>query len=157
VVVAIMAIGTAITVLSSMGGRSSTIMLVIISILTWHYTIRRIARLPLWAYVLALLFIPYFVAIPLLREPGAALRYSEQHEQLWHDVRANLYKAVTQLSYVDTYVFIVNHFDTTNLWLGRPYLDLIVAPIPSTIYPEKPPVDDGVYIRSLEAGMTVAP
>ena len=64
---------------------------------------------------------------------------------------------MTQLSYVDTYVFIVNHFDTTNLWLGRSYLDLVVAPIPSTMYPDKPPVDDGVYIRSLEHGMTVAP
>jgi hypothetical protein len=140
-----------------MGGRVSAIMLVVVSVLTWHYTVRRIIGIPLWAYTLILLFVPYFVAMPLLREPGAALRYSRQHERLWQDIQANLYKVVTQLSYVDTYVFIVNHFDTTNLWLGRSYLDLVVAPIPSTMYPDKPPVDDGVYIRSLEHGMTVAP
>jgi hypothetical protein len=157
VVLASLTIFIAVASLSSLGGRWGTIMLIVLSLFTWHYTVRPLRSIPRQVYLVGLLLVPYFIAMPLLRVPGGLLRYSHQPDQLWIAIRTNLYTVVTDLSYVDTYTFIVNHFDTTNLWLGRSYLDLAVAPIPSTIYLDKPPIDDGVYIRSLEEGIAVVP
>ncbi|MGQ7148454.1 hypothetical protein ACUOA8_59935, partial [Escherichia sp. SS-MK2] len=36
-------------------------------------------------------------------------------------------------------------------------LDLFKAPLPRSIYPEKPPVDDGMYIRTIAEGYNVTP
>ncbi|MGQ7112601.1 hypothetical protein ACUOFC_34980, partial [Escherichia sp. TWPC-MK] len=44
-----------------------------------------------------------------------------------------------------------------NVWLGKSYLDLFKAPLPRSIYPEKPPVDDGMYIRTIAEGYNVTP
>jgi hypothetical protein len=41
--------------------------------------------------------------------------------------------------------------------MGEVYRDLLYGPIPHTLFPDKPPIDEGVYIHSLEIGMNVEP
>lgn len=42
-------------------------------------------------------------------------------------------------------------------WFGATYRDILTAPIPRTMFPEKPPVDDGMYIYSIALGRNVSP
>jgi hypothetical protein len=144
-------------VYSSFGGRLATVQLGLFALLTWHYGVRRIRRIPWQAPALALLLVPYLVAMPILRSPGAFAYYTERPQELGQEILANLERVVIDLSYVDTYVFITSHFNVDNLWLGRVYLDLLLAPIPSGIYAEKPPVDDGVYVATLLTQRDVTP
>jgi hypothetical protein len=154
--IGLMMLATAL-VYSSLGGRRSTIELLVYVLLTWHFGVRRIRRVTWHAPVLALLLIPYFVAMPILRDTGAVEYYSKKPQDLGTEVVANLKRAVIDLSYVDTYVFITSYFTLDNAWAGRVYLDLLLAPIPSKWYPDKPPIDDGVYLTTLAVGRDVSP
>jgi hypothetical protein len=144
-------------VYSSFGGRRLTVELCLFALLVWHYGVRRIRRITWQAPVLLLLLIPYLVAIPLLRSTGAVEYYSQKPNELGGEIVANLKRAVTDLSSIDTYVFITSYFTLDNLWLGRAYMDLLVAPIPSGILPDKPPIDDGVYLVTLATQRNVTP
>jgi oligosaccharide repeat unit polymerase len=145
------------TILSTLGGRKGTMVLLLMIIPTWHYGVRRIRRITWQAVLFAALITPYFVAVPILRSSGAVEHYQNSPDELWPDIIANLRTVVSDLSYVDTYLFITNYFTLENIWMGQSYLDLLLAPIPSTIYPDKPPIDDGMYVNALARGLDVTP
>ncbi len=42
-------------------------------------------------------------------------------------------------------------------WFGATYRDILTAPIPRKMFPEKPSVDDGKYIHSISLGRNVSP
>lgn len=146
-----------ILIFSSMGGRSSTIYLMFLILLVVHYGVKRIRKIPRKAIFIAFLMIIYFIAIPIIRTPGAFEYYSKNINQLEKDIRENYEIIFTQTSYVDHYLLILNYFDIDKLWLGASYVDLLKAPIPSSLISNKPPVDDGVYLRTIAEGMDVRP
>lgn len=57
-------------------------------------------------------------------------------------------------SYVEFYMVIIKYFRTNEFWRGRTFLGLVTAIIPSSIFPNKPPVDDGTYLYSICNGRT---
>lgn len=61
------------------------------------------------------------------------------------------------VSYLDTYIFVVEFFNSSNFYYGATFKDLVYAFIPSAYYPLKPPVDDGLYIRAAALGGYLAP
>ena len=69
----------------------------------------------------------------------------------------NLLSIVDSISVYDEDVFTFNYFSRNEKWFGKSYLDLIYAWIPRNLMPNKPPVDDGVYLRSLMMGFDVVP
>lgn len=149
-------IGT-LVIYSSFGGRRSSLDLMIAVLFTWHYGVRPIRRPKLVALGLSAILVPYFVAVPILRTPDGFRRYASNLPALGSAVYENLDLAVRQVSYVNQYVLIANHFTLDRVWLGKSYLDLLTAPIPSSRLPNKPPVDDGVYVQSIAAGQEVTP
>jgi hypothetical protein len=54
-------------------------------------------------------------------------------------------------------MLIVQYFTPERLWLGASYVDLLAAPIPRTLLPDKPPVDEGVYLYAITHGNIVRP
>ena len=52
------------------------------------------------------------------------------------------------------YYQLVEYFKTHDFWMGRTFLGLITAFIPSSLFPAKPPVDDGTYLYSIANGRT---
>jgi hypothetical protein len=157
VVLAITATMGAAVVFSSMGGRRSTIVLLIFLSLVWHYGVRRIRRPTLVLGVMGALMLPYMVAVPILRTPEGPRFYMNNPDALMRVAGENLDIAVKHTSYVDQYILITSYFGLDRLWLGRTYLDLLTAPIPSSILKDKPPVDDGVYIRTIADGQDIQP
>ncbi|MBG9497212.1 hypothetical protein ABE54_32505 [Bacillus thuringiensis] len=146
-----------IFVLSTLGGRKATIHLVILCIVFFHYGVSRIKKMPINFYFILIVGLVYFIAMPILRSPGAIEYYSERPTELYEQVKQNYTESIKSISYVDHYVLITDHFTLQNVWLGKSYLDLCKAPLPRSIYPEKPPIDDGMYIRTIAEGYNVTP
>lgn len=143
---------------SSAGGRKNTIILVLGMLMVYHFGARRIQRPMRVIALTAVLLVPFFVGLRIVRaERGGVEHYLTHPVDLAVDIAGNLSLTVTNLSYVGTYVFLTNHFDINNLWLGGTYSCLLHGPIPSVIYPNKPPVNEGVYVRSLAEGLQVSP
>lgn len=61
------------------------------------------------------------------------------------------------LSYFDTYFFITNFFDASNFYHGATFGDLLTAFVPSGLMPDKPPVDDGMFVRAATLGYILQP
>jgi hypothetical protein len=149
-----------IIIFSSLGGRGPAIRMFIISLLAWHYGVRRFTSVPWrWITLSAIFVIPYFVLIPILRgSSGAVERFMHEPEALITESLAYIPKAVKQTSYVEHYLLIVSHFSADRVWFGRSYRDLLYAAIPSKLIPNKPPVDDGVYVQTIAiTGQDVKP
>lgn len=142
---------------SSLGGRYKVIQLIVLALLTWHYGVKPFWKVSWRAVVLFFLVIPYMVGMPLIRSEGGIDRFSKDPGSLIAEVAANLDQFVLETSYVHHYLLIVSHFDPTNIWMGASYRDLLVAPVPSSLMPDKPPVDDGVYLRTIAEGHAVVP
>ena len=142
---------------TSFGGRKLGIHLILYAALTWHYGVRRIVKVPWKGVALAALLIPWFVALPLFRVEGATTLYRNNPDQLRKDVVENLDLVVRQLSYSETYIFITNYVQPGDIWWGQSYLDLLLMPIPRNLMENKPPGDDGIYIRNLADGRQVRP
>jgi hypothetical protein len=61
------------------------------------------------------------------------------------------------ISYLDTYIFVVEFFNSNNFYYGSTFKDLLYAFVPSAYFPLKPPVDDGLYIRAAALGGYLEP
>ncbi len=143
---------------SSLGGRRSVLLFIIYCLLIWNFGVNKIKNLLLKVGVLVPIILFYILAVPILRtSPEDIEVYMNNPEVLIEEAGDDLNKLTKQLSFVDHQLFIMDYFNVDNIWLGKSYMDLLYAPIPRSIYPEKPPIDDGVYIRTLAAGHDVSP
>jgi hypothetical protein len=144
-------------VFSSLGGRKATILIFVAALFAWHYGVRPIRRLRLRHLSIALILVPYFVLMPIVRSPGGFAYFASRPDELAGEALRNIQTAIVDLSYVDTYVFVTNDFRPSDIWWGRSYLDLLKAPVPSSVDTAKPPLDDGVYVRTLAEGLRAEP
>lgn len=46
----------------------------------------------------------------------------------------------------------IGYFDLDKIWLGKSYYSLLVAPIPRSVFENKPAVDTGVYLKEIADG-----
>lgn len=146
-------------VLASMGGRSGAVTLVVFAMMVVHYGIRRFRRLvtPWTVAVGAVLFV-FILVMPLFRTSSANARYAGNPGLVAQDAMRGVARLAPQLSAVDRGAVIVGYFSRGDrLWWGASYLDLLVAPIPRTLMPDKPPVDEGVYLTAIMGGNQVRP
>ncbi|MBM7661722.1 oligosaccharide repeat unit polymerase [Bacillus mesophilus] len=143
--------------LSTLGGRKPTLQFLVTCVIVWHYGVVRIKKVPLKTFLLVPILLIYIVVIPILRSPDGFENLVNNPTHIYNDVIESTGSVFQQISYVDHYLFITNHFDLKNIWLGRSYVDLLIAPIPSRLYSDKPPVDEGVYLRTLVDGQDVIP
>lgn len=58
-------------------------------------------------------------------------------------------ESVSDLSYIYTYVGIVNYFNSENFYYGSSFIDLLYAYVPRRYMLDKPPVDEGMYVATL--------
>lgn len=144
---------------SSNGSRLRTVIMILQAVLAWHYGVRRFERFTWRILLLPLLLAPFIVAMPIVRNTLSGVRTDRTGidlSTLASDVSDTFFAAergiFTEISYVKHYVLITSYFGPHNIWLGQTYLDLLQAPIPRTIFPDKPPVDEGRYIAYIGEG-----
>ncbi|WP_079525398.1 O-antigen polymerase [Solibacillus isronensis] len=103
-----------------------------------------------------LLCVLFIVMMPMLRFEDNKNLYSNPIE--WIKSAAEDVDAIfEEISSVDKDVFTYSYFIESEKWLGSNYIDLLYTPIPRTLFPAKPPSDDGVYLANLMHGYDVEP
>ncbi|MFO0898200.1 MAG: hypothetical protein U0836_12320 [Pirellulales bacterium] len=143
---------------STTGGRKLALGLVVSLLMVWHWGVRPIRHPVRLGVVVVLAIAPYFVAMPLIRSNRNALAiYMERPADLVSDVVDNSSDFIRQLSYCETYLFVTNYFTLDSIWMGQTYLDLLKAPVPRQLMPQKPALDEGMYIYTLAQGGQVYP
>lgn len=136
-------------IFTSLGGRKSGLTLVVLLLMAWNFKIQIINKFNKYFYVLIPCAIFYVIAIPLLRREDGINYYISNMGLLVQDVAKNLSNVFREFSYIDHYIYIIYKFDLENLWGGASFLDLTYAFIPSKFFYNKPPVDDGAYLRTM--------
>ena len=145
-------------VLASTGGRTGAVFAIFFAIMTIHYGVKPVRRLvtPGTAVLGAVLMV-FILIMPLFRTTGATQHYMDRPDLMLRDAFRGAGRAAPQFSNADRGMVIVRYFTPDRLWLGASYLDLLVAPIPRTLIPDKPPVDEGVYLMAIAQGQDVRP
>ena len=144
-----------------LGGRKALIMLFIESAIIYHYVVAPIKiKKILNAKVITVLsfILIFFSTYSKLRTPGAFEEFMSNPVSFYLEKNeGGLLKTIAGESYVPFYVSIVDYFDNHEKWGGSSFASLPSAFIPSSIYPAKPPVDDGMYLYSIAHGGNVSP
>lgn len=143
----------------SWGGRFQVFVGGAIGFLTWHYGVRRFRRFPTAMVSVALGASVLFSMVTIaFRGSGVgAARYLDDPSSFARDVLASAPAATKRFSPLDRYLLVVGYFTADKVWLGRSYLGLLTAPIPSAWWQDKPGGDDGLYLESIASGMDVTP
>lgn len=145
-------------IFSSTGRRGLTISLLLLTIFSYHYLVKRIRRIPIIKTIIIGVFLTVFIAaIPLFRTAGSFEYYQHDIEAFKNDVIENIGSIPSRLSNLDRHIVTFSYFSVDKLWLGKSYVDLFYAPIPRKIYQDKPPVDEGVYFKTIVDGREVSP
>jgi hypothetical protein len=145
-------------VLASTGGRSGAVTVILFAMMTVHYGVRRFRRLVTpWTAALGAVLFAFILVMPLFRTSRSYERYKDRPDLLVSDAFRSLGRVAPQFSAADRGMVIVSYFRTDRLWWGASYLDLLKAPIPRTLMPDKPPVDEGVYLTAVSQGSEVRP
>ena len=144
-----------------LGGRKALIMLVIECAAVYHYVVKpiKIRQILNFKIITICCFIfLFFTTYSKLRTPGAFEEFVNDPIEFYIGKNeGGLTKSLAGESYVPFYVSIVDYFDSNDKWDGASFLGLMSAFIPSSFYPDKPPVDDGMYWYSIAHGNNVNP
>lgn len=141
--------------LFGMGGRKAIIMVLLEMIFIYHYSVRKISFKKILNFrMLLIVGVLYLTSIILVN-----LRTAEAFDAFLSDpilfLEAKNSGIITNIvveSYVPFYMTIINHFQSYSFWLGSSFGGLVTAIIPSSLYAEKPPIDDGMYLYSICQG-----
>lgn len=138
--------------------RSPIMELIMILAFGYNYLIKRYKvsdLLKLRYLIIASILMCLIVVLPIIRDSSNG--FSNSNEKVSSIIKENIYELFDEFSNVGRDAFVYDHFNINNFWFGRSYLNLLVAPIPSSIYENKPPLDDGIYLNQLLHGYEVNP
>ncbi len=140
---------------SLFGGRKALLQHLIISVVIWNLAGGRFDLVSKRSAALLAFALLYFVSILYFRLPDVQREIVFRGRQ--ESFLAPLFIFFANFSYNDTYYFLIDYSTRAKVFLGRTFLDIFSAILPSSIYPEKPPVDEGVYVKALVEGISVVP
>ncbi len=142
--------------LTILGGRRNTVDLLLYAF--FIIGIRKVIKLRAIHYVIGMCFLAiYIVAVPTLREEGKLEDVFSGRVDVQQDIVDRSDLVIKHVSHVDTYIFLLDHFSKNEKWYGETFRDLIYSWIPRKFIPEKPPIDDGIYVLNLFIGNQVRP
>lgn len=140
---------------SLFGGRKALLQHAIISLAFWNLFGGSIRIMSIRYMAVAALGGIYFVSL-------LEFRLSEAGRNMFSDnlglsAFSGLSHFFANFSYNDTYYFLLDHFASEAPYMGATFADLMYSALPSSYFPGKPPVDEGLYVRSLAEGMYPKP
>lgn len=139
--------------LASFGERQKPILLLIFTVLLWNYKISRINLFNIKLLISFVFLIIFSSLAPVLRQAGAMDIYVQDPLLAFKDAIPHLGEIFKRFSDIDLSIFVYSHFESfDDFWFGSVVKDFFTGFIPSSIYPDKPPLDSGVYIYNMAIG-----
>ena len=146
--------------LNGLGGRKDLLMMLIQGLFIYHFSVAplKIRDFLKSRYVITALiaFLFFTVYVQLRTETSLQSFISNPIGFITNDTEM-LTDSIRSESYIPYYVTILNHFKYHQYWLGASFKGLITAIIPSSLFANKPPVDDGMYLYSICRGRDIIP
>lgn len=141
------------------GARRPALMLLLQVIMLYHFVsskilIRNIFKIKTLAITLVVVF--FVLMMPMLRSEAETDLINNPTEWVQGAID-NSNTLFREFSYCDGDLFVFDYFDKHDLWYGRSYLNIPLQVIPRSVYPQKPPMDDGMYLLNLMYGQRVTP
>lgn len=134
--------------LASLGQRSPLALLCFILVLVHHYSIKKIPSIFNKKILLVSLGLVFFMITVVQLRPGQeSVSFFDRFER---DV-------IQRLGIIERQVVVIGYFDVHDYWYSRLYGTLLFAFLPRNFYPNKPPVDTGVYLHGIRHGEVISP
>lgn len=150
-------VAAAMLLLALFGGRKNGLLILLTGLITWISFVGQV-RIPVRAWVVSLIvFVFYMNGVWLLRQPGGVQAAFDDPLAMVQGVVEMSLDVFSQLSYLETYLVSIAYFDHADYWFGAVFSSSPAALVPSLLYPEKPPLDEGMYFRSLLQGYQLVP
>jgi len=144
--------------LSWLGSRGTVLGLIILVMIVYYYKVKRFDLMRLKYLLFAPLLILLLISMGKLREKGAYNRLMDNPVEFFASSLEGIEKNIITYG-ADIYrdYVIVNYFREHDFWLGKTYMSLLLAPVPRKYYPDKPPIDSGMYIVAIDKGYNIDP
>lgn len=141
------------------GARRPAMMLLLQVIMLYHFISSKIKIYSIFKIksLITIFAIALFVLLmPMLRS-GSETDYINNPTKWVEGAVDNANTLFREFSYCDGDLFAFNYFKNHEYWYGASYLNIPLQVIPRSIYPQKPPMDDGMYLLNMMYGEKVTP
>lgn len=138
--------------LSAFGGRSDFIVLLLVSFFSYSIFFKSIKIVTLKNLAIVFGVLIYVVVIPEIR-----VDIINVDKTIFEIFNENIITIARGNEYVSIQLAILGLFNYENLWLGSSYIDLLYSVIPRSIFIDKPPIEEGIYIFNNIIGNSVTP
>ncbi|WP_299051363.1 O-antigen polysaccharide polymerase Wzy [uncultured Polaribacter sp.] len=141
-----------------LGARGPVIIFIISIIIMRHYMVKRVSTILNRKTVWLIIILPFFIVTLLqLRKNSLTYFINNTEELIENSINDFESGFIARVGRLERDIVILGYFNENSFWYGKSYLGLITAPIPRTLYPEKPPVDSGMYLRAMAVGDVIEP
>jgi hypothetical protein len=143
-----------ILILFSLGGRTAPIFLFFTGLVYLHFYYKKFIITLRLSLLFSILFLgSLFVSLFRLKnfESLLQMQLSEVPFQLWFGIIGGYFTYIIRDS------VIISYFSENEFWYGSGLWSFLYAFIPRALYPDKPVVDNGVYVIAMSAGQQVTP
>ena len=141
------------------GARRPAMMLLLQVIMLYHFISSKIKIYSIFKIksLITIFAIALFVLLmPMLRS-NSETDYINNPTKWVEGAVDNANTLFREFSYCDGDLFAFNYFKNHEYWYGASYLNIPLQVIPRSIYPQKPPMDDGMYLLNMMYGEKVTP
>lgn len=147
-----------IFILGSMGARGPIIIFLLSTIIMYHYLIKPFKKIFTVPVLIFALLIPIFIVV-MLQFRTYSYSYLRNNLDVLVENSISSFESgfVARIGRLERDIVILQYFEKNDYWLGKSFYGLIVAPIPRSIYPSKPPNDTGMYLRMMALNQKVDP
>lgn len=128
------------------GGRSQILQPIVMAIILYNFRVKKIKIYNIKVILGVALMICFIFLFAIIRKPGQFENYVQNPRLIKEDLIDEGKNLSVELSSIDRQMFVVNSFSGSEYWLFKSIIRLPLGIVPSSIYTNKPPVDDGIYI-----------
>lgn len=126
--------------------------------LVYHFNVRPIKHLfNHWTLSIALFLLVFMLLFVQMRKDTDQFDFLESGDHsvsVFDKVESDIIK---RFGVIERQVAVIGYFEANDHWLGASYLGLLRAYQPRDKYPDKPPIDTGVYLRAIADGIQFTP
>ncbi|MCZ2337968.1 MAG: oligosaccharide repeat unit polymerase, partial [Chitinophagales bacterium] len=137
-------------ILATLGGRASIGLLLFMLVLARYYFMGKNDKLISGRNALIFIGFSVFMMAYVQYRSSDGFDFNFNKESIQEDI-------FRRLTILDRQIVSIGYFSDHPLWEGAIYATVSTAMIPRGLYPDKPPVDTGVYLYGISQGYEVSP
>lgn len=146
----------AVFILAALGQRTPVAIMVFAILIIHHYKVKKIRNiLSIKMALIAILMISFLFFFLQVREgtltfDSTGIEFVAKKNKFKTDV-------IQRLGVIERQIVVIGYFNEHDFWYSGLYESLVHAYKPRSSFPDKPPIDTGVYINTIAQGAVIHP